>query len=178
MKTIQFKRHGTGRYSDVSPFPLGDLELELNGLPNASGDLRFCAFVNGMKCADATVTSVKNRVKIPHDKLKAGVFSCRVTQFCKGEEVKRFNAEDLLIAETCGQATADPEIARMERMIAELFEQVEALKNALAGETEARRETENSIAALRGELANEKTEREALEKRLATLEENNDILNG
>lgn len=41
MKTIILKQNGMGRYGDVSPFPMGDLEIELQGIPTYSGEFRF-----------------------------------------------------------------------------------------------------------------------------------------
>ena len=125
MKTIQLKANGMGRYSDVSPFPVGDLELELIGIPSYSGEFRFVALCNGVKCAESTVSATQNRVKIPRDRLTAGRFSCFVSHYSKGTEVKRFPVEDLLITELNANASADPEIAEMSRRIAELERQAE-----------------------------------------------------
>ncbi len=76
MKTIQLKQHGVGRYGDVSPFPLGDLQIELQGIPVFNGEYRFIAFCNGSKVSENTVTASRNIVIIPRDKLFSGRFSC------------------------------------------------------------------------------------------------------
>lgn len=65
MKTIQLKQYGMGRYGDVSPFPMGDLEIELQGLPSYEGEFRFVAQCNGVKCAECRVTPMQNRMNIP-----------------------------------------------------------------------------------------------------------------
>ena len=65
MKTIILKQNGMGRYVDVSPFPMGDLELELQGIPTYSGEFRFLAYCNNVKCSENTVTATNNRVSIP-----------------------------------------------------------------------------------------------------------------
>ena len=52
MKTIILKQNGMGRYGDVSPFPMGDLEIELQGIPTYSGEFRFLAYCNNVKCSE------------------------------------------------------------------------------------------------------------------------------
>lgn len=126
MKTIQLKANGMGRYGDVSPFPMGDLEIELVGIPSYSGEFRFVAQCNGAKCTESTVSAAQNRVKIPRDKLTAGRFSCFVSHYSKGTEVKRFPVEDLLITELNASVNADPEIADMSRRIAVVERQAQS----------------------------------------------------
>lgn len=130
MKTIQLKMNGMGRYGDVSPFPMGDLEIELVGIPSYSGEFRFVALCNGAKCTESTVSAAQNRVKIPRDKLTSGRFSCFVSHYSKGTEVKRFPVEDLLITELNASVSADPEIADMSRRIAALERQAEEERKA------------------------------------------------
>lgn len=124
MKTIQLKSNGMGRYGDVSPFPIGELELELIGIPSYSGEFRFIAYCNGAKCAESTVSAAQNRIMIHRDKLTAGRFTCFVSHYSKGTEVKRFPVEDLLIFNLNESVYADPEIAQMVRRIAALEQQV------------------------------------------------------
>lgn len=115
MKTIQLKQHGLGRYSDVSPFPLGDLQIELQGIPVFNGEYRFIAFCNGSKVSESTVTTSRNVVIIPRDKLTAGRFSCYLAHYSKGMEVKRFPVEELLITDINSKLYTDLEIAAIER---------------------------------------------------------------
>lgn len=146
MKTIQLKANGMGRYGDVSPFPVGDLEIELVGIPSYSGEFRFVALCNGVKCAESTVSAVQNRVKIPRDKLTAGRFSCFVSHYSKGTEVKRFPVEDLLITELNASVSADPEIADMSRRIAALERQAEEERKArVQTDTEAKETIEYAL---------------------------------
>ena len=146
MKTIQLKANGMGRYGDVSPFPMGDLEIELVGIPSYSGEFRFVAQCNGIKCAESTVSAAQNRVKIPRDKLTAGRFSCFVSHYSKGMEVKRFPVEDLLITELNASVSADPEIAEMSRRIAELERQAEEERKArVQTDTEAKEAIEYAL---------------------------------
>ena len=160
MKTIQLK-HGMGRYSDVSPFPIGDLELEFTGIPNTSSSFRMVAACNGKKCAESTVSCVLNRVTIPRDKLSAGRFYCEIQQYDKGVLTKFFKVEDLLITDLQEDLQADPEIAQMRREIDKLTAENTSLAQTVA---ELQTAVETAI-----------NEREALDKRISTLEENNDI---
>lgn len=146
MKTIQLKVNGMGRYGDVSPFPMGDLEIELVGIPSYSGEFRFVALCNGAKCTESTVSAAQNRVKIPRDKLTAGRFSCFVSHYSKGTEVKRFPVEDLLITELNASVNADPEIADMSRRIAALERQAEEERKArVQTDTEAKEAIEYAL---------------------------------
>lgn len=162
MKTIQLKQYGKGRYVDVSPFPLGELELEIQGIPPHIGDFRFLGYNNGSKCAESTVSAAENRIKISRGKLTAGVFSCFVSRYSKGVEVKRFPVEDLLIIELAGKLYADPETAEIERKLAEAEREIKSVKKCAAE------------LALR--LESEIKTREEFERRLSILEYNNDIL--
>lgn len=161
MKTIQLKQHGIGRYSDVSPFPLGDLELVFEGIPNTSSSFRMAAACNGKRIAESNVSCVLNNVKIPREKLFAGRFSVEVQQYDKGVLTKVFKTEDLLVTDLEGGAEADPEIAQMIRKI-----------DALTAENASLAQT---VAELKAAVETAQTEREALDKRLSTLEENNDL---
>ena len=145
MKTIQLK-HGIGRYSDVSPFPLGDLELVIEGIPATSGEFRFISKCNGEKCAECSVSAAYNRVTVYADKLAAGRFSCFVSHYLNGVEVKRYRVEDLLITELNGSMTADPEIALLRRKVAALEKQGEALSQDLCAERAAREQAEKAAA--------------------------------
>lgn len=135
MKTIRFKENGIGRYSDVSPFPLGALDLELKGIPDTTGEYRFVGAMNGKQCVLECVTAAQNRVRVPRDKLTAGKFSCRVIQYIDGKEVRIFKAEDLLITDVNGDFSVVPEIV-------EIREEIKALQTALEQETAARKEAE------------------------------------
>lgn len=161
MKTIRLKENGIGRYSDVSPFPLGDLEIELQGIPNYSGEFRFVGAINGKQCVLQSVTTAQNRVNVPIDKLTAGKFSCRVIQYIDGKEVRIFKAEDLLITDVNGDFSAVPEIVEMQGKIKALTAENISVKKR--------------IDALETALKSANTQIKAFEKRISTLEENNDI---
>lgn len=163
MKTLVLKEYGIGRYSDVSPFPIGDLEIQLKGIPNYNGDFRFIGFCNGVKCTESTVNAAQNVVTIPHDKLTAGKFSCRVVHYVNGKEARIFKAEDLLITDLNASFCADPEIAQMRRELNDI-----TIKNVCL---------EEQAQALKNDLDTAKALLDELEKRVAVIEENHDILN-
>ena len=161
MKTIKLKQYGAGRYDDASPFPLGDLELVLEGIPAVNSQFRFIAEMNGKKVLAEPVSAAKNSITIPADVLAAGRFSCRVEQYEKGICVKKYPVEDLLVTDLDGTLAADPEIARMYREIEELKELSVKLE-----------ETVRQLAAAADAAAKEHL---ALEKRVEVLEQNNDL---
>lgn len=163
MKTIRLKENGIGRYSDVSPFPLGDLEIELQGIPNYSGEFRFVGAINGAQCIVASVTTAQNRVNVPIDKLTAGKFSCRVIQYIDGKEVRIFKAEDLLITDVNGDFSAYAEIAN-------ITVKIDTIQSILT-------ESQKTVSAVLEVLKTETEKLNAVEKRLSIIEENNDILN-
>ena len=161
MKILTFNKNGLGRYDSVSPFPIGDLELQLNGIPDYSGDFRFLASCNGERCAESTLADGQNIVFLPREVLTPGRFSVRITHYIDGEAVRIFKAEDLLITELDADFSADPEISQMQREI-----------DALTAENVAVKER---IDALETALESANAQLEAFEKRISTLEENNDI---
>lgn len=148
MKTIQLKTYGMGRYGDVSPFPMGDLELEIFGIPDISAQFRFLAKCNGAICAESTVSAARNRVTIPREKLSAGRFSCEVRQYDKGTETKIFKVEDLLITDISGDLSADPEIAHLRREIEELRAETAGLGKLAKEEKSAREKAESELKEL------------------------------
>ena len=132
MHILTIKEKGLGRYSDVSPFPLGDLEIDIQGIPNYNGEFRFFGACNGVQCAFETVTAAQSRVTIPRDKLSAGRFSCRVVHYIGGKEVRIFKAEDLLITDVATDFSAVPEIVALEEKIGELSTSLDKEKTARA----------------------------------------------
>lgn len=99
MKIINLKEYGIGRYSDASPFPMGDLELKIVGLPAFSGEFRFLAFCNDMKIMQKSITAANNTVFMQQDKLSAGKLWCFVSHYVDGIKVKRYTVEDILITD-------------------------------------------------------------------------------
>ena len=163
MKTITLKQVGYGRYDDVSPFPLGALELLLEGIPSYSGEFRFVAACNGVECRLQRVTASQNRVNISADKLTAGWFTSEIQHYSGGVLAKRFLIEPLRIIETEDAAKADPFFGQTEEKLAALENSIEELKEQATN------------AETRAEAAESKLQE--LEARLSVLEANNDIFN-
>lgn len=134
MHILTIKEKGLGRYSDVSPFPLGDgdLEIEIIGIPAYRGDFKFIAQCNGVQCAQETVSTTQNHVIIPHDKLSAGRFSCRVVYYIRRKEVCTFNVEDLLITNLDANLFSTPEIFSLNAEILSLKATLDEEKTARA----------------------------------------------
>ena len=84
-------------------------------------------------------------------------------QYDKGVLTKVFKTEDLLVTDLESGAEADPEIAQMIRKI-----------DALAAENASLAQT---VEELKAAVETAQTERGALDKRISTLEENNDLFN-
>lgn len=161
MKTIEFNQYGLGRYANASPFPFGDLELELQNIPETTGDFRFIGKINGVQCALESVTPSQNRVFISADKLCAGRFSCRLIQFMDGKEIAIYTVEDLLITEVDFNLLATPEIQTIQKNIDAMGAEIDVLQQLVKRLTETVQQQDES--------------QNKIDKRLTTLEKNNDI---
>lgn len=170
MKTIQLKSRGIGQYGDALPFPVGELELQLLGIPAYSGEFRFVAACNGEQVASCAVTPESNTVHIAQEQLSAGRFSCAVWHYIGGEAVKKYPVEDLIITDLSGGLEADTELAQLTRRVAEL----EALTASQAAEISALRQVDADIAQAVTELNTAVTQLQELTETLAA---NNDIFN-
>ena len=162
MKTIEFNQYGLGRYTNASPFPFGDLELELQNIPETNGDFRFIGKINGAECAFESVTATQNHVFISADKLSEGRFSCRLIQYMDGKEIAIYTVEDLLITKDDTAFLGSPEIQTMQDSINALLADVNLLKTL--------------VKTLTAALQEEKEKSTEIDKRLTTLETNNDML--
>lgn len=170
MKTIQLKSRGIGQYGDGLPFPVGELELQILGIPAYSGEFRFVAECNGEKVCSQAVTPESNIVHIAQEQLSAGRFSCAVWHYVGGEAVKKYPVEDLIVTDLSGGLEADPELAQLIRRVAEL----EALTASQAAEISALRQVDADIAQTVAELNTAVTQLQVLTETLAA---NNDIFN-
>ena len=170
MKTIQLKSRGIGQYGDALPFPVGELELQILGIPAYSGEFRFVAECNGEKVCSQAVTPESNIVHIAQEQLSAGRFSCAVWHYVGGEAVKKYPVEDLIVTDLSGGLEADPELAQLMRRVAEL----EALTASQAAEISALRQVDADIAQTVAELNTAVTQLQVLTETLAA---NNDIFN-
>ena len=170
MKVIQIKPKGMGLYQDGLPFPVGELELQILGIPAYDGEFRFVAECNGVKVCSQAVTPESNIVHIAQEQLSAGRFSCAVWHYIGGEAVKKYPVEDLIITDLSGGLEADPELAQLTRRVAEL----EALTASQADEISALRQVDADIAHAVAGLNTAVTQLQELTETLAA---NNDIFN-
>lgn len=170
MKVILIKPKGMGRYGDVLPFPIGELELQILGIPAYDGEFRFVAECNGVKVCSQAVTPESNIVHIAQEQLSAGRFSCAVWHYIGGEAVKKYPVEDLIITDLSGGLEADPELAQLTRRVAEL----EALTASQADDISAMRQVDADIAQAVAGLNTAVTQLQELTETLAA---NNDIFN-
>ena len=170
MKTIQLKSRGIGQYGNGLPFPIGELELQILGIPAYDGEFRFVAECNGAKVCSQAVTPESNTVHIAQEQLSAGRFSCAVWHYIGGEAVKKYPVEDLIITDLSGGLEADPELAQLTRRVAEL----EALTASQAADISALRQVDADIAQAVAGLNTAVTQLQELTETLAA---NNDIFN-
>lgn len=170
MKIIQLKSRGIGQYGDGLPFPIGELELQILGIPAYDGEFRFVAECNGVKVCSQAVTPESNIVHIAQEQLSAGRFSCAVWHYVGGEAVKKYPVEDLIITDLSDGLEADPELAQLIRRLAEL----EALTASQAADISALRQVDADIAQAVAGLNTAVTQLQVLAETLAA---NNDIFN-
>ena len=112
MKTIILKSNGLGRYDDVSPFIIADNALAVKiELPPYNGEFYFVAENNGNKFK----LTIPQNGEIVLDGLSAGELNAEVKHYLKGELIKVYKVEPLLIKELDGSLSAMPEIEALRR---------------------------------------------------------------
>ena len=108
MKLITIKSNGLGRYDDVSPFVMTDGKLELKVvLPVSNGEFFFIAENNEVKFKK--VLAEDGRVHL--DGLTAGELKAEVKHYLKGELIKCYKIEPLILKEVDCNLSGTPEIA-------------------------------------------------------------------
>ena len=146
MKTIILKSYGVGRYDDVSPYIITDNKLTVKvELPAENGEFYFIAENNGVQFKKL----VPIDGKLIFDGLTAGEFAAEIKQYLKGEHIRTYKVESLLLKEVDGALSAEPQIAAMIADYGKFKEQVKEQNEAITkhcGEFE--RATNESIAAL------------------------------
>lgn len=147
MRTIELKSYGVGRYDDVSPFIITDNKLQLKiELPAQSGEFYFIG-KNGDRDVKRLIPS---NGELTLEKFTAGELRADVKHYFKGEIIKTYQVEPLLLKEVDGNLSADPVIpalkkelesakdnigalekknTKLEQVTAKLTRQVEALTN-------------------------------------------------
>ena len=127
MRTIILKPSGVGRYDDVSPFLITDNRLELKiELPNLNGEFYLVAENNGKSLK---LLLPRGGVVAP-DGLTAGEFNAEVKHYLKGELIKTYKVEPLLLKEVDGTLSALPEIAELKAQISALDKSFAQYKQA------------------------------------------------
>lgn len=110
MRTINLKPNGVGRYDDVSPFMIADKGLELKiDLPNFNGEFYLVAENNGK----AFKMLLSRNGVIALNELTAGELNAEIKHYLKGELIKTYKIEPLLLKEVDGTLSATPEIAEL-----------------------------------------------------------------
>lgn len=153
MRIINLSR-GLSLYDARTAFPIGDLELYINGLPNTTGDFRLSAYMNDKKIDTYTITRDNPHIMIPRKLLSAGVFSCHVSHFIGENEVMRYAVENLLITEINSDYKATPEIEELKSQVSSLTKRTEAVEKHIEEQGAALQAAENRIIALTTETAN------------------------
>ena len=140
MKIIKLKPNGVGRYDSVSPFIVTDNRLELQvELPNFNGEFYLVYKIN-----DKTDKRLLPRSgQIILENLSAGELNAEVKHYIKGELVKVYKVEPLLLKEVDGTISALPEIEELhrhicavERYFTEYKQSAEESKKALSEQLE------------------------------------------
>ncbi|MDE6586125.1 MAG: hypothetical protein K2K80_05555 [Clostridia bacterium] len=107
MKIIKLKSNGLGRYDDVSPFIIADNALTVKiDLPPYNGEFYFVAENNGNKLK----LTIPQSGEIALGGLSAGELNAEVKHYLKGELIKVYKVEPLLLMELDGTLSAMPEI--------------------------------------------------------------------
>ena len=114
MKIIKLNSNGTGRYDDVSPFIVTDNKLELQiELPNFNGEFYLVYEINGK--TDKRLLFRSGQIVL--DNLSAGELNVAVKHYVKGELIKTYTVEPLLLKEVDDTLSALPEIEELRRSI-------------------------------------------------------------
>lgn len=125
MKTITLKPNGVGRYEDASPFIITDNQLQLKiELPAVNGEFYFVGELIGVQIkkhipADSVLTLVN---------LVAGELCAEVKHYLKGELIKTYHIEPLLLKEVDCSLTAEPRFGELTQRVENLEKAVEELK--------------------------------------------------
>lgn len=143
MKRITLKPIGVGRYDDVSPFIITDTALELCiAVPNVNGEFYFAAENNGKSYYKLIPKG--GLITLPD--LTAGELCGEVTHYLKGERVKNYKIEPLIIKEADGTLTAEPEFAALKAKLDGVEKAFGEFRKAAAEEAETRKTREKTLA--------------------------------
>lgn len=128
MKIVKLKKFALARYEDLTPFPLGELTIKVEGLPKYEGaEMRFVAKINDSVITKLSLTEKSNVVTINQDLLDCGEFKAAVIVYSKGVKVEEYNIEPLIITAVDGAFFADPVITALEKEIQTTEDKVKGL---------------------------------------------------
>lgn len=147
MRNIKLNFHGVGRYDDVSPYLITDNTLLLQiELPNSSGEFYLAVKNNGTlskyKLSEDGLINIEG--------LCAGEFYAEVKHYLKGELIKVYKIEPLILKEAEGSLSAIPEIEELRRKNAEL---VQSFKDYVVKTSERKQKLNERIRILEKNLA-------------------------
>lgn len=145
MKTIKLDPYGIGRYDDVSSFIIADKGLKIKvELPQVNGEFYVVAKNNGKVFKQQLVRDRETEL----DGLTAGELICEVKHYIKGELIKVYKIEPLLLKQLDVTLSAMPEIEALCQAITSLEEIQASTINELKTQNKRVTELENSINAL------------------------------
>ncbi len=137
MRTIKLNSKGTGRYDDVSPFIVTDKKLELQiELPSFNGEFYLVYEINGK--TDKRLLFRSGQIVL--DNLSAGELKAAVKHYIKGELIKTYTVEPLLLKEVDETLSALPEIEELRRSIAAVERALGEYKQTVAEREKEREE--------------------------------------
>lgn len=147
--------HGLCTYDVRTPFPVGDLELYISGLPDSiNAEFRLVAFNNDSKIGEYTLNRNSPYISIPREKLSAGVFSCRVLHYQGDTIVHRYTVENLIITDIDDTLSATPEIVELNGKITALTAKADELEERITEQNKALETANAKAESLTEELAN------------------------
>lgn len=147
--------HGLCTYDVRTPFPVGDLELYISGLPDSiNAEFRLVAFNNDSKIGEYTLNRNNPYITIPREKLSAGVFSCRVLHYQSDTIVHRYTVENLIITDIDDTLSATPEIVELNDKITALTAKADELEERITEQNKALETANAKAESLTEELAN------------------------
>lgn len=150
MREITIKSNGLGRYDDVSSFLVTDNKLELKiNLPNFSGEF-FFVYQNGGKTVTKLLTREGNIVL---ENLEAGELLANVKHYLRGELVKTYKIEPLVLKEAEIELSATPEITYLADAIKALCVKTEETEKRLMQENKMLSEAYNNAIKVINDLS-------------------------
>ena len=147
--------HGLCTYDVRTPFPVGDLELYISGLPDSiNAEFRLVAFNNDSKIGEYTLNRNNPYISIPREKLSAGVFSCHVLHYQGDTIVHRYTVENLIITDIDDTLSATPEIVELNDKITALTAKADEFEERITEQNKALETANAKAESLTEELAN------------------------